>query len=87
MQSLVVYFTHVSLVLSVSLRTDYGIKDITSKGRDVYHLDGQTLLSCHQYQWQIQGRGPPPPPPLSFGQNEARRAEKKLSYLKVWIHH
>ena len=63
------------------------MKDITSKGRDVYPLDGQTLLSCHQYQWQIQGRGPPPPPPLSFGQNEARRAEKKLSYLKVWIHH
>ena len=86
MQSLVFYFTHLSLVLSVSLRTDYGIKVVTSKGRDVYPSDAQTLLSCHQYQWRIQGRGPVPPT-LSFDQNEARRTEKKLSYLKVWIHH
>ena len=32
MQSLVVYFTHRSLVLSVSLRTDYGIKVVKGKG-------------------------------------------------------
>ena len=44
MQSLVVYFTHLSLVLSVILRTDYGIKVVTSKGRDVYPSDAQTLL-------------------------------------------
>ena len=61
----------------------------------MYPSDGQTLLSCHQYQWGIQGRGLRPPP-LSFDQNEARRAEKIFwgdgpppppPYLKVWIHH
>ena len=73
MQSLVVYFTHLSLVLSVSLLTDYGIKDVTSKGRGVYPSDGQTLLSCHQYQCMADPgeRTGTPPPPLSFDQNEA----------------
>ena len=72
MQSLVVYFTHLSVVLSVSLRTDYGIKVVTSKGWDVYPSDAQTLLSCHQYQWRILGRGHGGPGPPFFDQNEAR---------------
>ena len=53
-----VYFTHLSLVLSVRYRLFTGKKRVIqwrhqgrlSKGRDAYPSDGQTLLQCHQNQ-------------------------------------
>ena len=56
MQQLVVHFTS-SLVLSLRYSV-YGkkgqnsevIKEDTSKGRDVYPSNGQTLFQCHHYQ-------------------------------------
>ena len=80
MQSLVVYFTHVSLVLSVRYRLITASRTLQAKGEMCTLQTGKLCYHAINISaWQIQGSGPgPPPPPLSFDQNEARRAEKKI---------
>ena len=74
MQSLVVYFTHLSLVLSVRYGLITASRTLQAKG-EMCTL--QTGKLCYLVI-NISGRsrGGARDPPLSFDQNEARRAEK-----------
>ena len=96
MQSLVVYFTHLSLVLSVRYRLITASRTLQAKGEMCTLQTGK--LCYHAINISDRSRGGDREPPLFFDQNEARRAENNFlgdrplpppppPYLKVWIHH
>ena len=93
MQSLVVYFTHVSLVLSVRYGLMTASRTLQAKGEMCTLQTGK--LCYHVINISGISRGGARDPPLSFDQNEARKAENFFletappppTYLKVWIHH
>ena len=66
MQSLVVYFTHVSLVLSVRYRLITASRTLQAKGEMCTLQTGKLCYHAINISaWQIQGSGPGPPPYLS----------------------
>ena len=77
MQSLVVYFTHLSLVLSVRYRLITASRTLQAQGEMCTLQTGK--LCYHAINISGRSRGADrdsPPPSLSFDQNEARRAGK-----------
>ena len=74
MHSLVVYFTHLSLVLSVRYRLMTASRTLQAKGEMCTFQTGK--LCYHAINISGRSRGGACDPPLSFDQNEARRAEK-----------
>ena len=75
MQSLVVYFTHLSLVLSLRCRLITASRTLQAKGEMCTLQTGK--LCYHAINISGRSRGGVRPP-LSFDQNEARRAEKNF---------
>ena len=66
MQSLVVYFTHVSLVLSVRYGLITASRTLQAKGEMCTLQTGKLCYHAINISaWQIQGSGPGPPPYLS----------------------
>ena len=70
MQSVVVYFTHLSLVLSVRYRLITASRTLQTKGEMCTLQTGKLCYHAINISGRSRG-GARSPPPLSFDQNEA----------------
>ena len=82
MQSLVVYFTHLSLVLSVRYRLITASRTLQAKGEMCTLQTGK--LRYHVINISGRSRGGACSPPFNFRPKDKGDAPP---YLKVWIHH
>ena len=86
MQSLVVYFTHVPLVLSVRYRLMTASRTLQAKGEMCTLQTGKLCYHAINISGRSRGGARYPPPYLSTKMRPEGQ-KKKFSYLKVWIHH
>ena len=86
MRSLVVYFTHLSLVLSVRYRLITASRTLQAKGEMCTLQTGK--LCYHAINISGGSRGGACDPPLTFDQKiRETPPPPPPPYLKVWIHH